>query len=62
MNRRRQGWALIRPQSMERFAALSDAMMSYWGSFARNADPGRGDGKRPAWRPWSNGEHLKTRD
>jgi len=47
---------------MERFAALSDAMMSYWGSFARNGDPGRGDGKRPAWRPWSNGEHLKTRD
>jgi len=47
---------------MERLAALSDAMMSYWGSFARNGDPGRGDGERPAWRTWSNGEHLHLLD
>jgi para-nitrobenzyl esterase len=32
---------------------LSDAMMSYWAAFARTGNPGRGDGKRPAWPAWS---------
>lgn len=36
---------------------LSDAMMSYWSSFAYSGEPGRGrDGTLPQWRPWQNGE------
>jgi para-nitrobenzyl esterase len=33
--------------------ALSDQMMSYWASFARTGDPGRGSrGELPAWSAW----------
>ena len=34
--------------------ALSRAIMSYWGEFARTGDPGRGrDGTLPRWQPWA---------
>jgi para-nitrobenzyl esterase len=38
---------------------LTDAMMSYWGEFARGGAPGRGDaGDLPAWEPW-DGEQAE---
>ena len=43
--------------------ALSQAMMSYWGQFAHQGDPGRGrDGTLPRWRAWdpSGADGLKV--
>ena len=36
--------------------ALSQAMMDYWGQFARTGNPNRLDSKLTKWKPWSNGE------
>ncbi len=33
--------------------ALSAAMRSYWAAFARDGEPGRGDGRYPEWTAWS---------
>lgn len=43
-------------------AALSDAMMSYWGNFAATGDPGRGlEGDLPEWTRWTPGDGAPKR-
>lgn len=36
--------------------ALSQAIMDYWGQFARTGNPNREGSRLPEWKPWSNGE------
>jgi para-nitrobenzyl esterase len=41
---------------------LAAAMMSYWASFARTGDPGKGDGGRPEWPRWSTAQEYLVLD
>jgi len=52
---------LFGPDAMDSYAALSDAMMSYWAEFARSGDPGRGQhGSLASWLPWGSTVHGET--
>ena len=44
-------------------AVVSEAMMNYWGEFARTGNPGQGGVSQPLWKPWGDsGEHIMLFD
>lgn len=49
------GWVFSKKNRPGR-TALSDAVMDYWGQFARTGDPNREGSDLPRWLPWSNAE------